>query len=99
MSKRKIKDSLPNQKSYPEAIYVGAEAYKITFEDMRDFGMTNFSKQRIYIKKGMSPRETFSTFIHEVLHAMEHEHNIRIKHKVIYKLEKALYELLVDNFL
>lgn len=91
---------LPEQKNYPKKVFVTNEYYRIQFcKRMKDFGLTDPVKLVIKIKAGMSKRETFCTFIHELIHAIEFSHNIKIKHKTVYKLERALFELLVDNFL
>lgn len=91
---------LPDQDKYPKKIYIRNDVYKVVFkEGLKDFGDTDPVKLVIRIKSGMSKRETFSTFIHEVLHALEFSHDIKIKHKQVHKMERALFELLVDNFL
>jgi hypothetical protein len=90
---------LPNQSNYPKFIYFGPERYKVKFVKMDDYGETDPVMKEIRIKKDISPRETMSTFIHELLHVVEFEADIPIKHKTIHRLEKALFELLVDNFL
>lgn len=51
----------------------------------------------IRIKRGLGRAETFKSFIHEVLHAIEFEYPIKIKHKVIYELEDAIFRLLQLN--
>jgi len=91
---------LPKQHHYPFKIYFGSECYKVKFKKNLDcYGKTNSSTKTITIKSGMSKRETFATFIHELLHVIEFEAPIKIKHKTIYKLERAITELILDNFL
>lgn len=63
------------------------------------YGETDWVKKVITIKADMSRRETLSTLVHELLHVIEFEAPVKIKHKTIYKLEKAVVELLLDNFL
>lgn len=91
---------LPNPANYPASVYVTNESYRIVFSSkLQDFGICDPEKKTITIKSGMSDRETFNTLVHELLHAIEFEHGLKIKHKMIYKLEKAIVEMLVDNFL
>jgi len=56
------------------------------------------SRQRqILLKKGMSQKDTWQTFIHELLHVLEFEHKIKISHKLIDKLEAPIFQLLKLN--
>ncbi len=90
----------PDPSKYPKLIYVTNESYKVVFiKKMKDYGETNYDKRIIKLRAGMSNRETFTTFIHEMLHALHHEHGFKLKHKQVYALEKSIFELLVDNFL
>ena len=65
---------------------------------MKSIGETDSNKREIRIKAGMSDNETFKTFIHEVLHFIEMEYPVKIKHSLVYELEQAIYEFVVDNF-
>lgn len=100
MSKRTLRLAFPEQHTYPDTIYFKKESYRLIFVRGLDcYGETDSGEKTIKIKKGLSPRETFSTLIHELLHVIEFEAPVRIKHRTVYKLEKALFNLLVDNFL
>lgn len=91
---------LPIQRTYPKTISFGLETYKIKFSKrLKCYGMTDPETKTITIKAGLSPRLTLTTFIHELLHVVEFEHPLKISHKMVYELEKALVELLIDNFL
>jgi len=91
---------IPSQDQYPKKVYLRDEVYKVKFvKGLKNIGETDPQKKRILIRAGMSRNETFRTFIHELLHFMEFEWPVKIKHKTVYKLEKALYHLLQDNFL
>lgn len=93
-------EHLPKPKSYPKEIFFGSERYRIRFKkNFEMYGETDWIKKVITIKAGMSRRETMSTLIHELLHVVQFEAPVKIKHKTIYKLEKAIVELLLDNFL
>lgn len=91
---------LPPQNSYPEQIYFGMETYKIVYKKNLDcYAMTDSDTKTIVIKHGLNPRELLSTLIHEMLHVVEFELPLKIKHKTIRKLEKAILHILMDNFL
>lgn len=53
-------------------------------------GECRFDSRQIVICRNQTPRWILRTFIHEVLHAMEHELGIEMKHDSIYKLEEAV---------
>ena len=92
--------NLPPASMYPKKIYYRDETYKLKFvKNFYCFGETDGDKKTIKIKKGMSRRETLSTLIHELMHVIEFELPLKIKHKNVHKLEKAFMELLLDNFL
>jgi hypothetical protein len=44
----------------------------------------------IEIRDNLSSKVMVETFVHEFLHAVEHEYNLKIAHKLIYVLEKPL---------
>lgn len=91
---------IPEVNKYPKKLYITNEVYKVVFvKRMKDFGDTNPVTRVIRIKAGMSKRETLTTFLHECLHALHFEHGFTLRHKKVYQLEKAIFELLVDNFL
>lgn len=93
-------DFLPAQAKYPKRIYFSDEIYAIKFlKGLKCFGETDPGKKEIRIKKGISRRATFITFIHELFHLIEFELPMRISHSDIYKFEAAVFELMVDNFL
>ncbi len=92
--------NLVPQDKYPSKIHVGSEVYTIKFvRGLKCYGVTDSGDKTIKIKKGLSPRETMKTLIHELLHAVDFEHDIGIKHKKVYALEEALFGLIYDNFL
>lgn len=90
---------LPEQKYYPKSIFFRNETYTIKFARIEHWGDTDGDKKEIRLRKGMSPRETFLTLIHELIHVAEFEMGFYLKHKYINKLEVAFFELLVDNFI
>jgi hypothetical protein len=91
---------LPNIKDYPKKLHLRGETYKVVFvKGLKVLGETDSSKRLIRIRAGMSKNETFRTFLHECIHFLEFEYPVKLKHKTVYKLEEALYNLISDNFL
>lgn len=94
------KSIFPQQGAYPDKIYFRKETYRLQFVKNLDcYGITDAGNKTIKIKKGISPMQTFKTVIHEILHVIEFEGPVKLKHKTVYKLEDALFEILMDNFL
>jgi hypothetical protein len=91
---------LPLQRSYPREVFIADECYKVRFKKNLDcYGITDSETKTITIKDGLSPRALLATYIHELLHAVEFEKPIKLPHKLVYDLESAIVEMLVDNFL
>ena len=93
---------LPNIRKYPKVVHITPEVdYQVKFVrklDKKERGVCDPSDYTIKILLGMSPEETFKTFIHELIHACENEYNIKISHKAVYKLEAAIGNILIMNF-
>ena len=53
--------------------------------------------KQIIIKNGQSERANWECFIHEVLHLIEFEFKIPLSHPLVYKLEKAIIKILINN--
>ena len=92
------------RRDYPKELIIGDVVYKIKFVRKFDHpdtvGECDPCDKEIRILQGQSPKETLLCLIHEVCHALiEFEHDIDIKHKLIYKLEKPIYKFIRDNFL
>ena len=91
---------LPPNESYPKKIYFQNGYYSVKFrKNFRYAGLTDANTKTITLCDGMSRRATFSTLIHELLHLIEFEYPVKLKHKTIYKLEQAITEIMLDNFL
>lgn len=75
---------------------------KFNWDGVKDsdlMGLCDPEKQEILIKSGLKPIERLETLVHELFHAIECEYDIKIEHKLIYKIESLVTKLLVDNFL
>lgn len=60
-------------------------------------GLCFYDSKEIWIASGLCYLETASTLMHEALHAISHEHDIKLEHKLIYKIEEALAFFLFRN--
>ncbi len=77
-------------------------AYDIVFADVIQndwecLGLCDYDNKQIIIKSGQSNMQQMKTFFHELGHAVSWENEIELKHKDIYKLENALYNLIKLN--
>lgn len=92
---------LPSPSRYPKRIYFHGEEYRVKFvkrfKDKDQVGEYDSSRQLIRIKKGLTPEETLMTFIHELLHLVELEGPVKIRHKQVYALSEALTQVFVEN--
>lgn len=94
---------LPGRQAYPKTIIIKGKEWKIEFvkkigKVASDVGECDASVKVIRIKIGQSKKETFLTFIHELLHAIEDAYRFDLKHKHVYLLERAIGDVLLKNF-
>lgn len=95
---------LPCYKDYKSEYHVGDETYTLRFVSKlpdcgpEDIGLCDPGSRTIYIKKGLTKALLFRTVVHELLHAIEFELEIKISHKLVYQLEKAIVDTLLMNF-
>ena len=90
---------------YPKQIVFGSHIWDIKFTNSlkRRLGASDFhgwcdeENSTIWILKGLSPLETFITFLHEVMHCWESEGDFEIDHDSIFKIEKWMARFLIDN--
>jgi len=59
----------------------------------RTLGLCSNDDKTIYLKEGMSQKQTRETFYHELCHAIEFCYGIKIPHQLIYELEHPLERL------
>ena len=89
---------------YPKKLLIGDEIYHVRFvrrfKDPHTLGECDPSEKEIRIKQGMSQKETFKTFLHELMHAIfEFEGGVTIPHALIGRLEEPLYNFIISNML
>lgn len=90
---------------YPAKLRVGATTYRLELvphieEIGRNVtrGYCDPDEKLITLLEKQSDKELFSTFIHELLHAIEYEHKVKIPHKLVYAMEGPLAQALTKNF-
>lgn len=66
-------------------------------DDPTCMGICNGLTKTIIIKSNLSDRQTLETLIHELLHAICFEFDVRIPHKLIYALEAPIIRILKLN--
>ena len=87
-------------RSYANSYDVGDEVYQLKFaQKLPDnaLGYCDPSSNTCYIKLGQSKLETFKTFIHEYLHAIEAVYGFDLPHEFIEVLEVGVSKFILDN--
>lgn len=91
------------RKDYPKEFHIGSEVYRLKFVrklPKNTVGECDPSDKEIRVLCGLGPDETLKCVIHELCHAIfEFEHDVCIKHKMIYDFEEPLFRFIRDNFL
>lgn len=96
-------------KQYPSSLRIGDRVYRIRFvKSIRGcrrevgkgatVGLHDPARIEILIKAGMSQDDTLKTLLHELVHAIEYEYEIKISHSGVYKFEEALFDFICANF-
>jgi len=89
----------------PKKITVGGttysvEAYKVvTVDGKTAFGSTVFDSLRVLISTddALPPEQQWRALLHEMLHVLDNEFQIGLKHRQVYVLESALWALFKQN--
>lgn len=68
------------------------------FKDEKTLGETRYNEKQIVILKGLSNKLTVVTYLHELLHAVQYEHEIGLTENQVLSFEKFFqYVLKSDN--
>lgn len=88
--------------AYPSKIKVGKAHYSVVIMphlgDDVTVGYCEDKVKLIALYRGLSDKNMFSALLHELLHACQKEHGVKLKHKQVYALEAALSQVFSDNF-
>lgn len=78
-------------KRIPKKFKVGRKTFKVIFINNVDYlGLSDWNKNRIYLNKKQSKKELVHTYIHEIIHIMSDEYELKISEKQVQGLEKTL---------
>lgn len=88
--------------SYPSKLKIGSRTYRIRFvrsirKCPNTLGLFDPNRLEILILKEQSKDETLKTILHELVHAIEYEYEIKIAHSGVYKFEEALFDFICAN--
>jgi len=77
-------------------------SYEIVYQDIIQndpdcMGLCDPNKHIIFIQIGLSKKQLYKTFIHELTHAWNFEFELGISHESIYLLEDAILKTLTLN--
>lgn len=79
-------------------ILFGDAIYKLELRPLKnDCGHVDPNKRIMRIDPRLDNDEMLKTFIHELIHLMEIEAGIKIKHADVYRWERAVFKLLKSN--
>lgn len=86
----------------PHAVKIGSkDLYEVLwvddFLDKGNVGETRFGEKQIVIKKGLTPKLTVTTYLHECLHALSDKHDLNLTEKQVLAFEKSFAYLLLDG--
>lgn len=87
----------PKPKDYPELVRVKETNYRVCWADKLvegDLGKCDDEMKLIVISRDQDPREMYKTFWHEVFHAFEREHRMKLGHPRIRALEDLVVAVL-----
>lgn len=89
-------------RSYAKEWIVRGEIWSLKFKSRIDgwdsLGECSPEDKTISLKTGQSKSELLKSLLHELVHCAEFEYNFTLDHKHVYKLEEALYDLLLQNW-
>lgn len=99
------KDKVPHWSKIKKVWVVNGHPWEVEFTrnplEGGAYGECDFLDEKIRVHVTHKGHRTNShiieTLIHELLHVIEHEHEITLGHKVINKLEKPLRDLIFNN--
>lgn len=97
------------ERDFPKTVRIKDTEYDVVFfnrkdahkhgmdEDWRGYACQH--EKAILVRRGQDHQNRLATFVHEILHAIEFEYQVKIPHALIYKLEDPLTSLILDNLL
>lgn len=87
--------------SRPTQIRVVGKTYAVLFVDEVDSedsnGEHDLQRQEIKVKNAIHPELAMDTLLHEVLHAIDEQLDLRLKHKQVHALAVGILQVLREN--
>lgn len=87
--------------SDPEQVRVVGKNYSILFvdevDDQDNNGEHNLQKQEIKVKRGIHFEAQRDVLLHEVIHAVDEQLDLRLKHKQVHALAVGVLQVLREN--
>lgn len=93
----------PKLSEYPNSLEINDQLWRVKFytpktlQEARDAGLCHYPERTISINRFQSREEAFATLIHEIVHAFEYELRLEVDHKLVYKLERLIFNFLTHN--
>lgn len=85
----------------PSTIKIKRANWNIVFTNTMDFGpdmsvygLCDPKTRTLFIKKGLTERQTLITLVHEILHALESDCDIDLGHRIINKIDFVIADLI-----
>lgn len=93
---KKLKNNIPHRvqtgrNNFMEILYTQ------DFKDGQTLGEMRPDSNQIVIKNDQSPKNTVTTYLHEILHSISEETGAKLTENQILALEKAFYYILKPN--
>jgi len=97
---------LPSKKDFVGEWIIGEYTWSVSFVKSIEYGprnkhlvgITDYYNKSIQLKTKEPKLDTYSTFIHELIHAIDDEYEINLDHDQVYKLEEAMMKFMLANF-
>lgn len=87
---KNLKNSIPSHIKIKKVEY--EILYTDDFKDGKTLGETRLDAKQILLKTNESDKETFHTYVHELLHAVSEEYRVGLTEKQVRALEKSLQD-------
>jgi len=86
----------------PPTLTIDGKTFRVELRDDRDgettsYGTCRVGTQHIWVSSNICPEQQAATLLHEVIEAINTEHELNLDHSAICTLETALYQVLVSN--
>lgn len=86
----------------PPTLLIDGKLFRVELRDERDaestsYGACRVGTQHIWVSGNICPEQQAATLLHEVIEAINTEHELNLEHSTICTLETTLYQVLIGN--